>query len=213
MTEAEIRDAFTPDDYEGAVADLNVTQTPSGAWKVDGEVRDERNNGELIARYTRTLDPVNFTAKHDSLLVEEPHRHHGFSRDLLRKCFPFYRKNGIQFVDLDAADDGIFVWPRRGWSPVGEGLRLVHNAMRVAYLNQYGEPLPLDATLPTFGPAIIEYCTTPTLSCFLCASTLAILRLLRFSSGKRYCYESHAQETLHPAVSAFAADHRRELPA
>jgi len=157
MTEAEIQDAFTPDDYEGFIFDIAVTQTASGTWKIDGTVRDEMNANALVARYTRTLDPANFTATHDSLIVERPYRDQGFSRSLLRKCFAFYRKNGIQFVDLDAAEDGIFVWPRRGWSPIGEGLRLVHDAMRKVYLGTYGEPLPLDATLPTFGPTIIEY--------------------------------------------------------
>jgi GNAT superfamily N-acetyltransferase len=157
MTESDIRDAFTPNDYEGFVFDLAVTQTASGTWKIDGVVWDTRDEKAPVARYTRTLDPAHYTAKHDSLIVEGAYRYRGFAHDLLRKSFAFYRRNGIQFVDLDAVEDGVFLWPRYGWSPVGDGLRLVHAAIRDAYQSKNGEPFPSDATLPTYGPSIFAY--------------------------------------------------------
>lgn len=156
MTETDIRKAFTPD-YEELSTELTVIEVQPGVWNIEGKVSDNDNEHALVASYTRRIDLPRSCVRHEVLLVEEMYRYQGFSRELQIQSFALYQKNGIRFVDLDAADDGILVWPRRGWSPIGSGLTLVHEAIRSLYEDEAGDVFPANTLLPTFGPAIIEH--------------------------------------------------------
>jgi hypothetical protein len=156
VTESEIRAAFTPD-YEGFVTDLTIMENPLDVWSVDAKVWDDGNRHAPVANYTRTINIPHSCVRHEVLLVEKAYRYQGLSRDLQIQSFALYRKHGLRFVDLDAADDGIFVWPRRGWSPINSGLTLVHEAIRSIYQDEFGATYPEDTLLPTFGPAIVAH--------------------------------------------------------
>lgn len=151
----DISAAFTPE-FSDVQTDVTVEPISEKAWRIFGR---STQGDELVAEFSRLLigksDGVRI-ARHARIMVEPAYRYQGYSRALLQKCFPFYRKIGVTFVDLVADEDGPLVWAGRGWSLHGEGIRVVHDEIE-HILRSRG--WTIDETLPIFGPDVLVWPT------------------------------------------------------
>jgi GNAT superfamily N-acetyltransferase len=97
----------------------------SGTVRLDGSIYDDpRPNdrgdikpvGGLTRRFCRDGESRGIVAHHDLLYLYNGARRRGFSTKLWLEIEPYYRKSGVERIELLAAlDDGGYVWARAGY--------------------------------------------------------------------------------------------------
>jgi len=123
VTEEAVLEAFRVE-HDG-FSSHPMTAAHDGGVRVHGDFNTSTADCRHAGHFDRVLHRAGSTlvAQHIVLCIAEPFRQQGLATHHLRKAVRFYDEVGIEYVQLEAAGDGVIVWPQLGFELREQGDR------------------------------------------------------------------------------------------